>query len=185
MRRISVGDIMTRNLITVMPEASLYQCSKIMAKEHINSLIIADGKKLVGILTARKVLGYLAKQPNIDLRKTNCMKIATQKVAVIKPSAELSHALEKMRTLNFRRLPVLSRGELIGVITLRDILAVEPSLYKEVHHIMDEIRESDRKQVQVGKQWPLEGLCENCGAFSDLLKVEKSLLCQDCREELY
>ena len=90
-----------------------------------------------------------------------------------------------MSEYNFRRLPVVSKNRLIGVITLKDILAIEPTLYAEMKGIMDDVREEERKIHESGTEWPLEGLCENCGAFSDLLKVEGRLLCMDCREEMY
>ena len=183
MRRISVGDIMTRNFIYSNPRHSLYDCAKLMAKERVNSLLIINKKKLVGILTARDILWTITKKPGIDLRKINIMKIATKKVAVIKPSAEISEAIEKMKLYSFRRLPVLSKGEVIGVVTLKDILAVDPSLYSEMSTLID-VREKKRK-IERDEEWPEAGFCDNCGNFSDLLKVENRLLCADCRYELY
>jgi len=56
---------------------------------------------------------------------------------------------------------------------LKDILSVEPELYSEMHNLLDNIREEGRKQEEVRSEWPLEGLCDHCGAFADLLKVEK------------
>mgnify|MGYP001584046352 CR=1 FL=1 len=185
MRRISVGDIMTRNIIVVNPSASLHTCVKIMAKEGLDSLIIAIDTKLLGILTSGDIIRMMVKKPTIDLKKFNVMEIATKKLAVIKPSADLSQAINKMRSLNFRRLPVLSKGQLIGVLTLKDILAIAPQLYSESSSLMDEIREEERKVKQSEVDWPLEGLCDNCGAFSELLRVEGLLLCPDCRDELH
>ena len=185
MRRIAVGDIMTRNVVCISPNSSLHECTKIMAKEDLNSLIISDSKKLLGIITSRDILKLISKRSNIDLKKVKTINIATKKLAVIKPSASLPEAIAKMQTYNFRRLPVLSKGKLIGVITLRDILAIAPELYSETKTIMDEIREEDRKVKQAEEERPYEGLCENCGTLSDLLKVEGQLLCPDCRDELY
>ena len=186
MRRISVGDVMTRGVMTARPQDSLYNCAKIMTKKRVNSIFITvNSSKLVGMLTARDILWALTKKPSLDLRKTKCIDFATRKLAVVKPSAEISQALEKMKALNFRRLPVLSKGELIGVVTLKDILAVEPKLYEEIKDSLEEVRESERKLKEAGREWPLEGICNNCGAFSELLKVEGLLLCPDCREELY
>lgn len=185
MRRISVGDVMTRNVVTAKQESSLHECAKIMAKERVNSLLIMKEDKLIGILTARDILWALTKNPNLKLKKFKGINIASKKIAVIKPSADISEALQKMRSLNFRRLPVLSKGNLIGVVTLKDILSVEPSLYSEMKSLMDEIKEIERKEEQTSSSWPLEGLCDNCGAFSDLLKVEGQLLCHDCRDELH
>ncbi len=185
MRKIAVGDMMTKNFVSVKPSDSLYKCAKIMAKEHLNSLIVSEGKKLLGFLTARDILWTITKDSRTNLKGINCIAIATKKVAIIKPSADISEALRKMREYNFRRLPVLSKGELIGVLTLKDILAIEPALYSEMRNLMDDIREEERKLKHIKDEWPQEGLCENCGAFSELLKVEGSLLCKDCREELY
>ncbi|MBI2452176.1 CBS domain-containing protein [Candidatus Pacearchaeota archaeon] len=187
MRRIAVGDIMTRNFVSAAPNSTLHECAKIMAKESINSLLITSNKKLVGILTARDILKAITKNKSLGLKKTKGIEIATKKIAVIKPSADISDALEKMRASGFRRLPVLSKGEIIGVVTLKDILAIEPTLYGELRTLTDEIREEERKLLHVhsNANRPVEGLCENCGALADLLKVNGLLLCPDCREEMY
>lgn len=176
---------MTRNFVSAYPADSLSKCSKIMAKERVNSLLITKEKRLLGILTARDILWAITKKPKIDLNSIKAIEIATRKVAVIKPSAEISQAIKKMKALNFRRLPVLSKGEVIGVVTLKDILAIEPSLYTEMQELI-EIKESERKREEINKQnWPEAGICDNCGAFSELLRVESRLLCPDCRDELY
>ena len=185
MRRISVGDIMTRNMVSAEPKNSVYDCAKLMIKEGVNSLIIASQRKLLGILTSKDILKLLTKKPGVDLKKVRALDIAQKKVAVIKPSADVEQALAKMKALNFRRLPVLSRGELIGVLTLKDILAFEPGIYSEVKSLLDDIREEERKSQESNVEWPLEGICENCGAFAELLKVEGQLLCPDCRDEMH
>ena len=185
MRRISVGDIMTRNIISVKPSSSLHECAKVMAREGLDSLIISNNRRLLGLITSGDIIRAMVKKHNIGLKKINVMQVATKKLAVIKPSADISQVLAKMRALNFRRLPVLSKGSLIGVVTLKDILAIAPELYSETKSLMDDIREEERKTQQAESEWPLEGLCDNCGAFSELLKVEGKLLCPDCRDEMY
>jgi len=184
MRRIAVGDVMTRRFVSCKPTDSLHDCAKKMAKERVDSLLLTDGVRLVGILTSRDVLWAVTKKQGLNLESINGLEIATKKLAVIKPSADISQALEKMKSLNFKILPVLSKGELIGVVTLKDILTIEPELFSEIGELMD-VREEQMKKEKAGEEWPLEGMCENCGAFGDLLKVEGSLLCMDCREDMY
>jgi len=184
MRKVAVGDVMTVNYVSVDPEDDLYKCARVLVKEKLDSLLVAREKKLVGILIARDILWAITKKNVSDLRTIKALDIATRKVAVIKPSADISEAFGKMRNLNFRRLPVISNGQLVGVITLKDILAIEPEFYSEMRSFLD-IREEKRKIQQAGAAWPLEGFCENCGAFSELLKVGGKLLCVDCRDELY
>jgi len=145
---------------------------------------VTEGKKLVGIITSRDILWTITKKPSTNLKELNVMSVATRKVAVIKPSADINTALQKMKTLNFRRLPVISLGQVIGMITLKDILRVEPSLYFQSGELT-KIREEEEKIKKTKIQGPLEGFCENCGAFSELLRVDSTLLCQDCRNEIY
>src|SRR3989344_6722532 len=141
MRRISVGDIMTRKLVTAEPSCSLYECAKLMSRGRVNSLFLINEDRLVGMLTARDILWVITRKPGLDLKKVKSIDFATRKIAVIKPSADISQALEKMKLTNFRRLPVITKGRLIGVVTMKDILAIEPQIYGEVRHLIDEIRE--------------------------------------------
>jgi len=186
MRRIAVGDIMTRNVVSVKPETNLFECAKVCVKNRINTLLVAENAKLKGILTTRDLLWAITKSQNQDIKKIRAIDIAKRKVAVIKPSADIVQALQKMKAVNFRRLPVLSRGELVGVVSLKDILRISPDLYHEIGELSD-IREENQKleSLKPTQPYPVEGFCENCGAFSDLLKVENKYLCQDCRDELY
>ena len=184
MRRIAVGDVMTRNFISIHPKANLHECAKKIVKNKINTLPLVNDKKLVGILKARDILWAITKKSSLDLKKIKAIDIAIKKVAVIKPSADIYQAITKMRALNFRTLPVLSKGEIIGVVTLKDILRIEPELYPQIGELA-EIKEEERKLKETNVEWPLEGFCENCGAFSDLLKVHGMLLCYDCRDELF
>lgn len=184
MRKIAVGDVMTHNFIAVDPETNLLRCAKDMVRNNINSLIIIERRVLKGIITSKDIMWAITKKPGLDLRKINAMDVATKKVAVIKPSADIGQAFEKMRKLGFRRLPVLSRGEVIGVITFHDILRIEPSLYREIGELVN-LREEERKIRETETNWPTEGTCENCGEFKELLKVHDRLLCPDCREELF
>jgi len=184
MKRIAIGDIMTRNFIYVEPTASIYDCARQIVKSKVNILPIIKNKKLLGIIASRDILQAITKKPNLNLKKINVMKIAVRKMAVIKPSADILQAINKMKAYNFRKLPVISRGEIIGMVTLKDILRIEPELYKEIGELAS-IREEERKIKDASASWPLEGFCDNCGAFNELLKVEGRLLCYDCREELY
>lgn len=184
MKKISVGDVMTHNFIAVDPQTNLLRCAKDMVRNNINNLMIIERRVLKGIITSKDIMWAITKKPGLDLRKVSAMDVATKKVAVIKPGADIGQAFEKMRKLGFRRLPVLSRGEVIGVITFHDILRIDPSLYKDIGELVN-IREEERKVRDTASSWPTEGTCENCGEFKELLKIYDQLLCADCRDEMY
>lgn len=185
-RKVAVGDVMTRHFASVNSNADLLECARKMVKEDITSLLIVDGKKLKGILTQTNILWALTKKQNLDLKTVKAIDIAARKVAVIKPSADLAQAFQKMKRLGFRRLPVLSRNEIVGLLTIKDILKVEPEYFAKASSLFD-VREEAQKMRRLSNQEGVEseGFCDNCGAFSDLLRVENSNLCPDCRDELY
>jgi CBS domain-containing protein len=184
MRRVAVGDVMTRNFVSVNAKTDLYRCAQEMVRQRVDSLVITEGERLIGILTSRDILWALVKKPGINLRSVKSVDIAARKVAVIKPSADIRQALHKMKHYGFRRLPVISKGHLVGLITLKDILRIDPTLYNQLGELAD-IREETQKLRKADDEWDLDGLCYECGGFSPLLKVENRLLCPDCREELY
>ena len=148
MRKIAVGDVMTRSFVSMKPDTNLHKCAKEMVRRGVNSLLITEKKKLTGILTSKDILWAITKKPGLNLKDIKASDIAIRKLAVIKPSADINQAFRKMRALNFRRLPVLARGEIIGVITLKDILRVEPSIYDEIGEMV-QIREEERKPTPI------------------------------------
>ncbi len=184
-RKIAVGDVMTRNFAAIRPDTTVLECARAMVRQRVGSLLIASKNKLLGIITRRDILWAIVKKPGIDLRTLQAMDIATKKVAVIKPSADLSHAFGKMKHLGFTRLPVIAKGELVGMITLKDILKMEPAYYAKTGDLIDVREESQKMQRLTGEEWESEGFCDACGAFADLLKVQNRVLCADCRDELY
>lgn len=184
-KKIAVGDVMTRQFSAVLPTTHLLDCARKMVKEDVTSLLLVTNKKLVGLLTQSDILWALTKKPGIDLKTVNAIDVATRKVAVIKPSADVAQAFQKMKRLGFRRLPVLSRGEVVGLLTLKDILKVEPEFYLKATSLLD-VREEAQKLQRISKYVDNEeGFCDKCGAFADLLKVDTKTLCLDCREEVY
>lgn len=185
-RKVAVGDVMTRHFASVHPTADLLECARKMVKEDITSLLVVEGTKLKGLLTQTNILWALTKKQNLDLKTVKAIDIAARKVAVIKPSADLAQAFQKMKRLGFRRLPVLSKGEVVGLLTIKDILKVEPEYFTKATSLFD-VREEAQKmrRLTAPDELESEGFCDNCGAFSDLLRVENSNLCPDCRDEMY
>lgn len=181
--KIAVGDVMTKNFISVKPSANLLECAKQFVRKRVGSLIVVQNKHLIGILTERDILWTLIKNPKINLKEVKAVDIATKKVAVIKPSADITQAFQKMKNYNLKRLPVMSKGEVVGLLTLKDILRIEPELYQKAGELITIREESEKLKGLTLPHEHTEGLCENCGAFAELLKIENKLLCTDCREE--
>lgn len=178
---VAVGDIMTRAIVSVSPDTKLSLCAKKLVSNGINTLLVAENHRLLGIITSTDILNRVTKHENLS--HLYAKDIATKRVAVIHPGATIHEALMKMREFNFRRLPVIADGLLVGVITLKDILRVDPSLYADLGELAS-IREEEKKLTKAQHSFSLEGFCENCGAFAELANVNGLALCSDCRAEI-
>ena len=76
------------------------------------------------------------------------------------------------------------RGELVGVVSSKDILAVTPELI-EIIQEKARIESESSSEREFSESAPLAGYCDRCGAWSDDLKeAEGQFLCEDCRAEL-
>jgi len=182
-----VADIMTRDPITIGPGATLLDCAKMMVKKKVGSLLIAHQKKLLGFIAEKDILWAMIKKSKEDLSKIIALDIAPRKIATINPFVSVKEAVKKMKKLKFERLPVIHDGELVGMITVKDILEFYPELYSELDE-MAEIREEYRKLLRVKKAQIIprtrDGICEECGKRDVLFKVNGILICESCRSKM-
>ena len=181
---VKVGDIMTRNFISVKPDTSILDCAKKMVKKRVGSLILKEDSRLKGIITEGDIIWAMTKKSKMELGKIEASKIAPKKLVTIKPSADLYQALQKMKKTKYRWLPVTIKGNVLGFLTLKDILRIEPSLFETASEIM-KIREVSKKlrKRKAGESFK-EGLCEECSNFEILYKVDNRAICEDCRDAM-
>lgn len=184
MERVLVSDIMTRDPISIKPDTTLLDCAKQMVKKRVGSLLLVEKRKLIGLIARKDILWALTKKSKEDLNKIKAVDISPKKIATIKPTATIKEALEKMKKLKFKRLPVIHEKQLVGMITVRDILNFNPELYPELEEFA-KIREESKKLERVKKVSSIkEGACEECGNFDTLYMVHGSLLCESCKDSI-
>ena len=101
--------------ITIEPDATVIQTIKKMEEKGFGSMIIVDeNKKLIGIITERDLVWFLAKTENL---RAQISKIMTKKVICVSSNSSLNEAAELMRENKIKRLPVVEKGKVVGVIT--------------------------------------------------------------------
>ena len=182
MKDILVSDIMTRDPIIIKSDATLLECARKMVRKRVGSLLIVHKKKLIGFISQKDILWALIKKSKEDLSKIKALDISPKKIAKIKPSRTLEEAINKMKKLKFERLPVIHEGELVGMITIRDILNFNPEIYPEMGEF-SKIREETKKLKRVkSKSAVQEGMCEGCGNHDILHRFNGMLVCESCRD---
>ena len=175
-----VYDCMTTKPISITSDASLEQCAKIMAKNHVGALVIKDNHKSIGLITEQDIVRKsVAKGINPLTKKVK--DFMEKKLKTISSKADIYDALIIMRDSNIRHLPAVDSGKMVGLLTLKDILKIEPSLFDLLVEKF-ELREAKRKPVDRVIQ--NEAICQSCGAYvEDVVKVKGSLLCERCAKE--
>ena len=186
MNEVIVADIMTRNLITIKPEMDLLNCAKIMIKKRAGSILIVDQKKLRGFISEHDILWAFTKaKTKAELSKIRVIDISPKKIATIRPTAGLQEVIKKMKHLKFEKLPVIDKGELVGMVTVNDILNFKPELYPELNEF-SEIREASNKLTRIKKAKERksmnEGICEECGNVELLYRFNGMLVCESCQD---
>lgn len=184
MKGILVADVMTRDPITISPSTNLFECTKKMVRKRVGSLLLTEGKRLVGIISRKDILWVIVKKSSADLKDIKAIDISPKKIATIKPDATIKEALEKMKQYKFRTLPVIQDKELVGLVTIRDILTFSPEAYPELEEF-EQIREESRKLKNIKKVREIRGgICEECGREGILYKVHGNLICEMCRDRM-
>ena len=185
---VKVGDIMTRNFVSVKPDASIIDCARLMIKKRVGSLVLQENKKLMGLLIERDIIWAMTKKSVEELKNIKAKDLAKKKVSVVKPSADLYDALQKMRKSKYRWLPVVVKGDVIGFLTLKDIIRIEPDLF-EIAHSQGafQIREEKEKLMRRGRKHNgllREDICEECGNYGLLYNEDGRMICESCRDKM-
>ena len=179
--RMLVKDVMSSPTITVDENTSVNEIARLMEQNKIGCIIVTskDGKPLGMITEKDLVIRVLAK--NAQPSKITAKKVMTSPLITIDPDETISEAARRMSRLNIRRLAIMYKGNLVGIVSSKDILAVTPEL---IEIIQERARIEGFVEEEV-QHPPLAGYCDQCGRWSDTLKeVEGNFLCEECRIEV-
>jgi CBS domain-containing protein len=118
---LKAKDIMTRNVLTVKKGTPIYEAMELMAKNNITGIpVVEDGMKLVGILTEKDVLNLFYAHKH-EKNKT-VGDFMSQTVVRFDRNTDLRDICDCLKDSNFRRVPVTSRGEVVGIVSRADII---------------------------------------------------------------
>ena len=110
---IPVRDIMTRPVITADADLDVLSAAKRMGSANVGSLIILTERDLV-----RKVIAQ-----GVDPRNLKVREIMSSPVTAIEPDASIRDAANLMLRAGVKRLPVILKGKLMGIITDTDLVS--------------------------------------------------------------
>ncbi len=180
-----VRDIMAVNVISMPPDASVFEVSKAMAEMDIGSVIIADKDRPLGIITESDIVRRVIVGEK-DTKTTTASEIMSSPIVHVEPGTGLTDAMRVMARSNIRRVAVLKNNSLAGIITSRDLLRWSPELIDilvESLRLKDENASSRTEEGDDGDLAAYGGDCSSCGEYStDLVLEDGEYLCESCRE---
>ena len=121
----------THRLLTISPDATVFDALTLMAEHDVGSLIVLDDERLAGIFSERDyarqiiLLGKSSKE-------TRVRDIMTQKVLCVRPEHTVDQCMALMTEKRVRHLPVVEHKKVVGVISIGDVVRVVISEQKNV-----------------------------------------------------
>lgn len=182
--KLLVKDVMSSPVVTVEEDATVNHVAALMNKNALGCIIVTNKEgKPVGIITERDlVIRVLANNVKPDTVKAN--EVMTSPLMTVEPDTGIAETARRMNRLNIRRLGVIYKGQLVGIISSKDVLGVMPELL-EIIQEKALIEGENMAEAEHEEPAPFAGYCDHCGLWSDnLTEMNGEYLCEDCKGEL-
>jgi len=135
---LKVEDIMVRNVMSVKGTMTIENAVKLMNDHRIGSLVVVENGKPAGIVTERDMLTRVLLASK-DPKKTKVAKVMSQPLIVGTTQMKLEEAVRLMIKHKIKKLPVTKDGNLVGLMTLTDVLHFQPQLLRIYGILSDNI----------------------------------------------
>jgi len=116
--KVSVGDVMTKEVKTIDPEISLEDFLKMVTTHQHTGFPVEKDDRIVGIITLKDA----KKVPEEKIYMTRVKDVMETDIVCLSPEDDASKAWDLMMKKGFGRFPVLKNGELVGIVTRSDIM---------------------------------------------------------------
>jgi len=175
--RVLVRDIMNSPVISASPQHTIKDIATKMKEERIGSIVIMENEKAAGIVTDWDIVSN-AVVKDVKPSEVKASDIM-QTLHTIEGEEGVTEAARVLRQQNIKRLGVVYKNRLVGIISASDVIAVTPDLVDVI---------SEKAAVMRGEigrsAGNISGYCDECGEWSDLLQFnEGTFMCEECRGE--
>ena len=118
---VALAEVMTNEVGSLPPDSTVSDAARVMGRGGFGSVVIVQGRMLLGIPTERDVLRAAAEED--DLRAVRVDQWMTEDPDTALPDLDSEEAASLMLSRGYRHLPVEVDGELLGMVSLRDVLS--------------------------------------------------------------
>ncbi len=195
---LSVRDILTTEYVGVSESDTVLGAVRLMRNERSSCVLVVRGSEPVGIMTEWDILGLVADDG--EPAETTIDELMTTPVITVSPDRSVTDVATMMGRQDIRNIVVEEDGDLLGVVTQRDVIAAAgsfqgtvastPSMSDPIDRdpaVDDAATRMDNSTNEAllpngGDEFSTQGVCEACGSLADSLRdANGQLVCQDCR----
>jgi CBS domain-containing protein len=174
---IKVKEAMLSGVIIGKPTQTIKEIAVMMKKEDVGMIVIVDGGKPAGTITREDIIDKVVavgKDPNIMKAKD----IMGFPVVTVSPEDDLATVSRLMVKYGYERMPVVSMGKLVGLISDREIAKIAPAAIEILRERL--FVEGEPAVVEEFNS----GECELCANFNEQLhKINDRWVCDACKDE--
>jgi CBS domain-containing protein len=129
-----------QTVFTLAPTASVFDAVKLMAEKSVGALVVTEGSKIAGIITERDYARKIVLMRRSS-KETPVRDIMTSSVMYVGPDQTAEECMALMTKNRFRHLPVIDNGELVGIISIGDlvkaILSEQRLILEQLEHYIE------------------------------------------------
>jgi CBS domain-containing protein len=127
--RLHISSVMVKDVFTVPKTMQLEDVAKLMLDNGIGSVPVMDDEKMVGIVSKAD---FVTLATGIAFDKITVKEIMSKKLVTVSPTERIVHARRQMLEAHVARVPVVDDGELVGMITSKDLMRAFIDFRKKV-----------------------------------------------------
>ncbi|MBI4920381.1 MAG: CBS domain-containing protein [Devosia nanyangense] len=110
-----------RAVTTVSTRATIAEAVDLLNTQRIGAVVVMDGTKVVGILSERDIVRHLGKDW-ASLATRPVSEVMTRNVVITSSKASIADLMERMTEHRIRHIPVVEAGELVGIVSIGDVV---------------------------------------------------------------
>ena len=129
-QKVPVSEIMSKHLITISPDQSLYIAEKVFSRHNIRHIPVVENERLVGMVSHTDLLriSFSGLDESDDsivpviYEMYSVPEIMTRVPIFVEVTTTIKEVAEILSRQSFHSLPVLDKGKLVGIVTTTDLI---------------------------------------------------------------
>jgi len=168
-----IEEIMTREVVKIAPESTLYEAARIMGEKHIGSLIVLKYDTPVGMITERDLLSEVVGSGinlekdlvvgGVSIKEEKVERFMSYPLTTICLTAQIKEAAQMMIEKKIRRLAVFECGKLVGIITASDLIRSLPDVPESMHAWFEVDYFMTKRVITADEETPVDSVAKIMG----------------------